>query len=85
MSLFVEMSRERDTHTQTDRQREKLPRQRTLELLEGLDLVRDLLTGAQDIVQHGELVSLLEVILLPLDQLVDTVKGNTTRVANDTA
>ena len=56
-----------------------------LHSLEGLDLFGDFFAQANHVVGHGAVTHVGEVVLLLLDDVVDTVKGYTTVVTHDTA
>ena len=53
--------------------------------LEGLDLFGDFFAQADDVVGHSAVANVGEVVLLLLDDVVDTVKGYAAVVTHDTA
>ena len=53
--------------------------------LEGADLAGDLLPQADDVVGHGAVAAVGQVVLLGLDQVVDAVQGHPAVVAHDAA
>ena len=56
-----------------------------LHILQSLDLHGQLFSLADDVIGHGAIATVSEIILLLLDQEIDTVQSNTTVVAYDTS
>ena len=56
-----------------------------LHALQGVDLPGDLLPQADDVIGHGAVAAVGEVLLLELDQCIDAVQGHAAVVAHDAA
>ena len=56
-----------------------------LHILQRLDLIRELFPQADNVIGHGSVAAVFFIVLLPGDQLVNTVQSNSSVVADNTS